>query len=222
MDDLSRYRRERYPHELEESTATASCGSGFHEKATPCRALSFPAQERCPGADQREAPQASSCFPFLERFFLPSPNRPASIRTLHGAARSGASWGPQSQRALPSQYRTEASPFPEAFVPPRPRSHPNSAILLLPAILKPLRFSNPAWRCCSAAARKPHPSPTTDATAPPASALPPRWPASSHSCPRVGPASSPIVSGPYPGHGNRVCNALPAPATFADRCLLLW
>src|ERR1700689_2573185 len=32
------------------------------------------------------------------------------------------------KRVLPSQCRTEASPFPATLVPPRPRSHPNSAL----------------------------------------------------------------------------------------------
>src|SRR5216117_1237987 len=36
-----------------------------------------------------------------------------------------------SKRALPSQNRTESPPFPETLVPPRPRSHPNSANWLL-------------------------------------------------------------------------------------------
>jgi hypothetical protein len=39
----------------------------------------------------------------------------------------GASWGPQSRRVLPSQCRTDSFPFPATLVPPRPRSHPNSA-----------------------------------------------------------------------------------------------
>src|SRR6185436_8853442 len=33
-----------------------------------------------------------------------------------------------SKRVLPSQNRTESPSFPETLVPPRPRSHPNSAI----------------------------------------------------------------------------------------------
>ena len=44
---------------------------------------------------------AAGAFPSL-----PTPIRPASIRTLHWSLRSGAIWGPQSQRVLPSRYRT--------------------------------------------------------------------------------------------------------------------
>ena len=42
------------------------------------------------------------------------------------------------KRVLPSQYRTEPPPSPETLVPPRPRSHPNSAMGLQTTLRCPL------------------------------------------------------------------------------------
>ena len=61
-------------------------------------------------ADQREAPRRPPPVSFLERFFLPPPHRPASIRTRIGAIGSRAVWGPQFRKwVLPSQHRTPGS-----------------------------------------------------------------------------------------------------------------
>lgn len=62
-------------------------------------------------ADQREAHQRSAVF-LSEKGFLPSPNRPASIRTLAGAARSGASWGSQSSTGAAISVPNSARPVP--------------------------------------------------------------------------------------------------------------
>src|SRR5829696_3158394 len=101
------------------------------------------------------------------------------------------------KRALPSPHRSNV-PVSRNALPPRPRSHPNSAICNKPAILKLLFVSTVAWRYCSATARTLHHSPTGHATRPPASAPPPRSLASSHSFRHVRPASIPSVLDPCP------------------------
>ncbi len=73
---------------------------------------------------------AAGCFALRRSFLLLSqpPTRPASIRTLCGASAPVPVGVLTLKRVLPSLYRTERF-LPERLVPPRPRSHPNPAIL---------------------------------------------------------------------------------------------
>src|SRR6185369_9789892 len=63
-----------------------------------------------------------------------------------------------SKRVLPSQNRTESPPFPETLVPPRPRSHPNSAIGYQTELHCPKLPSSkiPTPGCCATARTLPH------------------------------------------------------------------
>ena len=131
---------------------------------------------------------------------LPMPIRPASIRTLQGSSRSGAIWGPQSQRVLPSQHRTIGL-ISEASVPPRPRSHPNPAIGLTQLNTESLRPLSPLPDC-SSAARIRRPSPTNGAAGPSAFLPPPQSLSFLRSCHRVPPALPPTVSDPCPAPGS--------------------
>src|SRR5207248_10126889 len=77
---------------------TAPCGRGFHEKACLVNhnLSSADRDGGWPTNGRRHSVLPSSFLrKFLERFFLPSPNRPASIRTLSGAVGPGALWCPQ-------------------------------------------------------------------------------------------------------------------------------
>ena len=127
---------------------------------------------------------------------LPSPIRPASIRTLQGSFRSGASWGPQSQRVLPSQNRTD---------PPRSRSFRSAATSQSP---EPGDWANSntteSFRplspgpCFSSAARIPRRSPTNGAAGSPVFSPPPQSLFSLHSFHRALPVSCPTSSDPCP------------------------
>src|SRR4029434_5881176 len=77
------------------------------------------------GATQR----SPSLLPFLERFLPALADSPCfhSHSLWSGMPRCQLE-SFISKRVLPSQSRTESPPFPETLVPPRPRSHPNSAI----------------------------------------------------------------------------------------------
>jgi len=69
----------------------------------------------------------SLCAPFLQ-FLSQPPTRPASIRTLVWSISLRCLLVSLiMKRVLPSQCRTERL-FCRVLVPPRPRSHPNSAI----------------------------------------------------------------------------------------------
>src|SRR6185295_14994410 len=79
--------------------------------------------------------------------------------------------------------------FPQALVPPRLRSHPNSAMVYTKPLLS-MALGD------SARARRPRHTPTAGATKSPAYAPPPRSPASWHSYRRGPTTSVPTFSGP--------------------------
>ncbi len=123
-------------------------GRGFHEKVCLCQAENTapvpPDLHRRPteGARIPSLSFKGRVLAFLPLSWLvppelarglrlgshrpPPAGSPASIRTHWALLRPGASWGPYSQRVLPSQFRRSTSAsLAECFHLPRPRSHPN-------------------------------------------------------------------------------------------------
>ena len=138
----------------------------------------------------------------LPQALFPAPNADSPCFHPHSllSFRSGAIWGPQSQRVLPSQNRTIGL-ISEASVPPRPRSHPNPAIGLTQLKTESLRPLSPLPRF-SSAARILRLSPTDGAAGSPVFLPPPQSLFSLRSCHRVPPALSPTVSDPCPAPGS--------------------
>jgi hypothetical protein len=79
-----------------QNVSTTPYGRGFHEKAATVNYYFLAVSPTKMTADQREAPQRPAVFLSKKGFFLPSPTRPASIRTLCWSIGSGASWSPSS------------------------------------------------------------------------------------------------------------------------------
>ena len=77
-------------------------------------------------ADSREAPQLSPLLSLLGRFWFSLAKSPCfPFALLVEPLDSGASWGSQLRRVLPSRCRTDSSVAGEPF-PPRLRSHPKA------------------------------------------------------------------------------------------------
>src|ERR1700693_5359930 len=121
---------------------------------------------------------------------------------------------------LPSQCRTEASPFPASLVPPQPRSHPNSALAYPSHLLARPLLSAPV-PYYSATVRILLRSPINDAARSPASAPPPPALASSHSYFPCPPASGPSALDPCPDSSDSECSALLAPTASLNTRRLL-
>lgn len=176
---------------------SAPFGRGFHEKAT---AVNYFFVQRGRKLLRRPTGGASDVLPSSssKKGFCPFPPT-AESPGFH--SHSVWSWfAPVPVGVLDSNgcchlgAELKRLCFQKRLVPPRPRSHPNSAILLD----KPQSWFRPprkavAWPDCCATVRRLPRSSIACVIRWPASAPPPRWRASWRSCRRVRPASDPSV-----------------------------